>query len=90
MEIKPNSGVEVLAKAWVSPSKAKSVEKPTDAASFEGSAGLRQALADSPEVRTEAVERAKKLVAESSYPPPETIKRLSNLLALNLDASKQS
>lgn len=56
----------------------------TDGASFEQSAQLEQALQSSPDVRAEVVEKARKLIEDTNYPPPEAINRIANLLAMKL------
>jgi hypothetical protein len=55
--------------------------KATDNASFAGAAGIEGALQAVPDVRPEAVDRARTLINDPSYPPPETIKQLSGFLA---------
>lgn len=57
-----------------------------DTAQFDRAAALNRALADTPDVRPSEVERARDLIGDVSYPPPETIKRIASLLALNLKA----
>jgi hypothetical protein len=55
---------------------------PTDGeTSFGDSAALTEALQSTPAVRTEAVERARNLVADPIYPPPELINGVARLLA---------
>ncbi len=54
----------------------------TDAGEFNRTDALRQALADTPDIRPEEVERARKLISTSQYPPPETLDRLARLLAI--------
>jgi hypothetical protein len=52
------------------------------------SLGMAQALDDqlrqTPDAREEAVARARELVVQATYPPPETIKRLAALLAMEI------
>jgi hypothetical protein len=55
-----------------------------DDTSFERSAALNRSLADTPEVRSEVVERARRLIEDSSYPPPEAINKIADLLAMKL------
>ena len=55
-----------------------------DGASFERSAALNRSLADTPEVRREVVERARRLIEDTSYPPPEAINKIADLLAMKL------
>jgi hypothetical protein len=90
MEINPNRSVNPVKPAG-EPAKAKAVTPaPVDAdASFEQSASVRAALAATPDTRAEVVIRAENLVASSSYPPSEVIKRIANLLAANLLAQEK-
>jgi hypothetical protein len=84
MEINPNRSVNPVTPAG-EPAKAKAVNSaPTSGASFEQSAHLRAALDATPDARAEVVIRAENLIASSSYPPSEVIKRIANLLAANL------
>ena len=85
MEINPNRSVNPVTPAG-EPAKAKAVTPaPADAdASFEQSASVRAALTAAPDTRAEVVIRAENLIASSSYPPSEVIKRIANLLAASL------
>jgi hypothetical protein len=85
MEINPNRSVNPVIAAG-EPAKARAVTSaPAESeASFEQSAYLRTALKAAPDTRAEVVIRAENLVASSSYPPSEVIKRIANLLAANL------
>jgi hypothetical protein len=56
----------------------------SDRAAFDDSVALEKALKDSPEVRPEVVEKAKQLVTNVPYPPPEVIAKISRLLGLEL------
>lgn len=85
MEINPNRFVEA-AFPLVGTAKSKGTGPAGPAASFEGSNELNAALAAEPDVRAEAVTRAQNLIAQSSYPPPEVIKRIASLLAANIAA----
>lgn len=84
MEINPNRSVNPVTPAG-EPAKAQAVTpSPAEAASFEQSASLRASLDAAPDTRAEVIIRAENLVASSSYPPTEVIKRIANLLAANL------
>ena len=84
MEINPNRSVNPVTPAGA-PAKAQAVTPaPVEAASFEQSTYLRTALDAAPDTRAEVIIRAENLVASSSYPPAEVIKRIANLLAANL------
>ena len=73
--------------AGVSKTKATGASAPVDGdALFEQSNWLSSALSAAPDTREAVVIRAENLVASASYPPPEVIKRIANLLAANLIA----
>lgn len=55
-----------------------------DGASFERSAALSRSLASTPEVRQAVVERARRLIEDTSYPPAEAINKIADLLAMKL------
>ncbi len=55
-------------------------------ARFARTDALHKAYSAVPDVRAEAVARAKALVASPSYPPPETIRKIANVLAEHLTA----
>jgi len=55
-----------------------------DGASFERSAALNRSLASTPEVRQEVVERARRLIEDTSYPPTVAINKIADLLAMKL------
>ena len=88
MEINPIKSANVVGPvAGVAKTKATGASAPVDGdASFEQSSWLSSSLAAVPDTREEVVIRAENLVASASYPPPEIIKRIANLLAANLIA----
>ena len=55
-----------------------------DDVAIENSRALRKALHDTPYLREEVVKRAAELVGDTAYPPPETIRMISHLLAIKL------
>lgn len=59
-----------------------------DEVAFENSRALTTALQDTPESRDDVVRRATELVGDVNYPPPETIRMISNLLALQMKAER--
>jgi hypothetical protein len=63
-------------------------QKPPTAAAeqiiLQNAQALTTALQQTPAVREDVVRRAMDLLAEPGYPPPETIKKLSNLLAIQM------
>jgi hypothetical protein len=84
MEINPNRSVDSVAPA-AGPVKAKGAASVEESdTSFEQSAGLTAALSSTPDSRADVVARAEKLIASPSYPSPEVIQRIANLLAGSL------
>jgi hypothetical protein len=55
-----------------------------DGTAFERSAALNRSLVNTPDVRPQVVERARRLIEDTSYPPQEAIKKIANLLAMTL------
>lgn len=55
---------------------------PADQVNFSATEAVDKALSATPDVRAEEVERARQLIGDPSYPPPETIRKLSELLAV--------
>lgn len=53
---------------------------------FHDSDELESALKATPGTRSSEIERARALVADPSYPPVETLSKISNLLALKFGA----
>lgn len=55
-----------------------------DEVAFENSRALTSALESTPAVRDEVVRRAAELIGDVHYPPPETIRMISHLLAIKI------
>lgn len=55
-----------------------------DDVAIENTRALRKALDDTPYLRDEVIKRAAALVGDVAYPPPETIRMISHLLAIKL------
>jgi len=85
MEINPNRNLNPLNPAS-GQTKPRGGARVDGSASFEQSASLDSALAATPDSRADVIARAEKLVSSPSYPPPEVIQRIANLLASNLIA----
>jgi len=67
------------------PSGARQARTTTsDTAVFSAAEGVEQALSAAPDVRTEAVARAEKLIGSVKFPPTELINGISHLLAKRL------
>ncbi len=84
MQISPNSNSGPVNRTYWKAFPSAPGGHGVDTAQFDGAAALNRALADTPELRPEAVERARELIGDVTYPPPETIKRIASLLALNV------
>jgi hypothetical protein len=59
-----------------------------DRVSTPGSTSLRSALAATPAIRPEVVERAKALALDPNYPPLQIIERVARLIAQSEDLSE--
>jgi len=55
---------------------------------FENSRALTTALHNTPETREDVVRRATELVGDAQYPPPETIRMISHLLAIQIQGDQ--
>ncbi len=60
-----------------------------DAATFDGIQSLKLRLAQTSDVRPEAVARARALIADRSYPPETTIRGIAALLAATADPQSE-
>ena len=85
MEINLDTKLNAIRARQANPTKSPAPPKPIDSATFTGADRLNQALAATPQVRPKEVQRAKELIGDVTYPPPETIRRISVLLAMHLD-----
>lgn len=88
MEVHLNSNLDAVVRAAATGNKPRvqSTAAASDT-SFEQTDSLNEALKSTPGVRPEAVARGKELVSNTLYPPTETIRQISSLLALNLEKS---
>lgn len=86
MEVNPNAGTNPLQSVpGRTPATAPANPKVGDAASFQETDAVNGALLQTPEVRPEAVARARALIADVQYPPLSTVNAISNLFAANLN-----
>jgi hypothetical protein len=71
---------------WVNTSQpvARKSRVDSEHVNFSSADALNDDYRKVPEVRVDAVSKAKELVAQATYPPPETIKKIANLLAMQL------
>ena len=58
-----------------------------DPASFAAANALDNSMQTEPDSRPEAVDRAQALVRDASYPPPEVLGSVADLLAKNITSS---
>ncbi len=84
MQVDPKATVSTV--TWVDTSQpvARKTKADSDYPTFAGAEALNDEYRQEPEVRIDAVSKAKELVAQATYPPPETIKRIANLLAMEV------
>src|SRR5882762_5392940 len=57
-----------------------------DEVAFENSRALTTALYNTPPSRDDVVRRATELIGDVNYPPPETIRMISHLLAIQMQS----
>ena len=88
MEIKANMNVRGV-NGSIPPRQPAKAKSSTDNVSLGESAAVDSALQSAPNSRPEAVERARTLIDDPSYPSPETIKSVSTLLAYHLDSDNR-
>lgn len=83
MEVNLRPNVDAVVRTTPGQTPVRETRAVREAVSFAGTEALNGALAGVPEVRLQVVERAKELANDASYPPPEIIKRIANLLAMD-------
>jgi hypothetical protein len=89
MEIKTSMNVSGVNGPTPSGRPAAPARKAGDTASFARSAAVEAALKSLPDIRPEAVDRAKQLISDPNYPPAATVKQLSQFLAANLPSENE-
>jgi hypothetical protein len=87
MEIKPNYQAASVDPTQLSKPAARPASAESRSVDFSSSERLEENLRNLPEVRPEVVQRGRELVADVNYPPPEGIRRISQLLAINFGES---
>lgn len=90
MEVNNNINIDTAQWVKVNQARQRSTQSGADTTSFYRVEALDQAMKATPAVRPEAVERAKKLIAEIRYPGDETIRGIASLLALKIEPTKES
>jgi hypothetical protein len=89
MEINTNMNVSGV-NGFIQPGRASSAAKATpDTASFPGTAGLETALGSLPDSRPEAVDLAKSLIGDPTYPSRGVVSQLAQYLTRNLTSQNQ-
>jgi hypothetical protein len=83
MEIKPNYQAPQVGAAQAGRPAPRPVPDESGQVDFSDSSRLEQQLQNLPDVRPEAVQRGRELVADKQYPPQEGIRKISQLLAMN-------
>jgi hypothetical protein len=86
MEIKANSSYGPVPLGEAPPAR-RPAAGGGDVGEFTTTQALQEALEQTPDVRPEAVARGQALVANDHYPPPETIRRLAVLFAIEFSGS---
>jgi hypothetical protein len=77
--------VDAVSKAYTAkPINGPETRAAEDEVSLENTRALQTALDNTPLVRDDVVKRATELVGDVNYPPPETIRMISHLLAIQL------
>jgi len=85
MEIQLNTtNIDPIGRIGASQPVKGEIKTPEPGAKFDKSEALNQALRQLPDSRAEVVAKAKEKVSLSGYPPPETIRKFSALLAMNI------
>lgn len=73
----------------VQPRRAASkAAKAEESVSLTSSAAVERALKNVLDTRAESVDRARGLIADVSYPPLETIRKISRLLAIKISSDE--
>ena len=76
--------LDTVGTAYVSKPGSRDTRNVQDEVAFENSRALTTALQNTPESRPDLVRRAMDLVGDVNYPPPETIRMISHLLAIQM------
>ena len=91
MEIKLNSNIDSVARLGNHQLKtSRPIDQQPSMSEFQNSQALETRLNDLPDVRTDKLQEAKRLVGDPTYPPRETIQRLATLLAIDGNAAQDN
>ncbi len=89
MEINPNLNSGAVNRISEQSSPARPIRATGDQAVFNRSEALNRSFAETPEVRQDKVARARELIGQVTYPPRETIAKISDLLAMNISSTRE-
>ena len=84
MEIKLDLNAGKVAPVPAAKPATQAAKAAEDSTEFRAAAALEQALEKTPEVRSDVVDNAKRLVGDPNYPPRETLQKIATLLALQM------
>lgn len=89
MEIEPSSN-RVPVRGVEARTVRRTAAAPGDAGDFANADALRNALENTPDVRPEAVARARELVTSPHYPPEVMVRKLAQLFAVEFGGSRST
>lgn len=78
--------LDAAAASLASKAGSRNTKAAQDEVAFENSRALTTALQNTPAAREDVVQRATELVGDVNYPPPETIRMISHLLAIRMQS----
>lgn len=84
MDIQPTGNFDPVSKIQRNVTRKETQPKATDEQDFSQTDALRGALDNLPNSRPDRIERAREMVGKVDYPPAQTIRRLSDLLAVKM------
>jgi hypothetical protein len=84
MQVNPRHHSDPVGQTELVRRSAAATKSASDGASFEHSAALNRSLTGTPDVRQAVVERARRLIEDTSYPPQVAINKIADLLAMKL------
>jgi hypothetical protein len=90
MEVNNKNSIDTAQWLKAGQTRPRSPQSGADTTSFQRADALEQSVRSTPEVRPQAVERARKLIADVRYPGDETIRGIASLLALKLNTGDES
>jgi hypothetical protein len=88
MDIRPTGNTDPLSRLGSSGTRKSSTPSGTDRTDFSDTTAIREALDELPDSRPDVVAVGKTLVSQPEYPPAETIKRISTLLAMKIQDNR--